>query len=58
MQIDFHDFYSYIKARGYAIYPGKVTDAETFRIGTIGEIYPEDIKKVLSIIEDYRKERG
>ena len=57
-QIDFQDFYSYIKARGYAIYPGKVTDAETFRIGTIGEIYPEDIKKVLSIIADYRKERG
>lgn len=58
VQINFQDFYSYIKARGYAIYPGKVTDAETFRIGTIGEIYPEDIKKVLSIIADYRKEHG
>lgn len=55
--IDFPDFYAYIKARGYAIYPGKVTDAETFRIGTIGEIYPADIEKVLSIIADYMKER-
>ena len=35
----FADMYSYIKERGYAIYPGKVTDANTFRIGNIGEIY-------------------
>lgn len=45
--------YQYIKERGYAIYPGKVTDAETFRIGNIGEIYPEDINKVCDIIEEF-----
>ena len=49
----FQEMYQYIKERGYAIYPGKVTDAETFRIGNIGEIYPEDINKVCDIIEEF-----
>ena len=46
----FHEFYQYIKARGYAIYPGKLTDLDTFRIGNIGEIYPADIEKLAGII--------
>lgn len=50
---DFAEMYNYIKDRGYAIYPGKVTDAETFRIGNIGEIYKEDIEKLCSIIAEY-----
>ena len=29
----FQEMYQFIKERGYAIYPGKVTDADTFRIG-------------------------
>ena len=45
-----------IKDRGYAIYPGKVTEAETFRIGNIGEIYPEDIEKVCAIIKEFLEE--
>ena len=48
--------YEYIKDRGYAIYPGKVTEAETFRIGNIGEIYPEDIEKVCAIIKEFLEE--
>ena len=48
--------YSYIKERGYAIYPGKVTDANTFRIGNIGEIYTEDIEKLCQIINEFLKE--
>lgn len=49
----FAEMYEYIKERGYAIYPGKVTDADTFRIGNIGEIYKDDINKVCDIIEEY-----
>ena len=49
----FEEMYQYIKERGYAIYPGKVTDADTFRIGNIGEIYPEDINKVCDLIEAF-----
>ena len=43
----------YIKERGYAIYPGKLTDADTFRIGVIGEIYEEDIQKLTEIMQEY-----
>lgn len=49
----FADMYAYIKERGYAIYPGKVTEAETFRIGNIGEIYKEDIEKVVSLVKEF-----
>ena len=53
----FDEMYHYIKDRGYAIYPGKVTDADTFRIGNIGEIYLEDIDRVCGIMEDFFKLR-
>lgn len=53
----FSEMYHYIKDRGYAIYPGKVTESETFRIGTIGEIYPEDIEKLSEIMEQFLKEK-
>jgi 2-aminoethylphosphonate-pyruvate transaminase len=50
---DFEDFYSYVKERGYVIYPGKLTEVNTFRIGNIGEIYEDDIQKLCDIIADY-----
>ncbi len=53
----FEEIYAYIKARGYAIYPGKVTQAPTFRIGNIGEIYEEDIQKLCAIIEEFLEEK-
>ncbi|MFC7679142.1 2-aminoethylphosphonate--pyruvate transaminase [Paenibacillus sp. GCM10028914] len=49
----FADFYAYVKERGYVIYPGKLTDVDTFRIGNIGEIYEEDINTLCTIIEQY-----
>lgn len=54
--IKFEELYAYIKERGYAIYPGKLTDKDTFRIGTIGEIYEEDIQKLVKIMKDYKNE--
>lgn len=53
----FASFYNYIKERGYVIYPGKLTEMDTFRIGNIGEIYPEDIDKLTSIIAAFLEER-
>jgi len=50
---DFAEFYEYVKQRGYVIYPGKLTDADTFRIGNIGEIYLQDIEQLCSIISEY-----
>lgn len=52
----FPEMYRYIKDRGYAIYPGKLTELDTFRIGNIGEIYEEDIVKLSEIIGDFLKE--
>lgn len=58
VDIDFADMYAYIKERGYAIYPGKLTDEETFRLGNIGEIYPQDIERVTELFAMYLAERG
>ena len=54
----FSEMYEFIKARGYAIYPGKVTEAETFRIGNIGEIYREDIEKLIAIYKEFLASKG
>ena len=53
---EFKEMYNYIKNRGYAIYPGKLTTAQTFRIGNIGEIYEADILNLCSIIKDFLAE--
>ena len=53
----FREMYDFIKERCYAIYPGKVTDADTFRIGNIGEIYPEDIEKLCAVFKEYMEEK-
>ena len=55
---DFADMHAFIKERGYAIYPGKLTDEETFRLGNIGEIYPDDIRRVTELFAMYMAERG
>ena len=52
----FQKMYQYIKERGYAIYPGKVTTSDTFRIGNIGEIYKEDIEKLCQIMKEFLEE--
>jgi 2-aminoethylphosphonate-pyruvate transaminase len=46
----FAEFYARIKAQGFVIYPGKVTEHETFRIGNIGEVNPPDIERLLRSI--------
>jgi 2-aminoethylphosphonate-pyruvate transaminase len=35
----FTEFYDHLASKNLVIYPGKLTVAETFRIGSIGEIY-------------------
>jgi 2-aminoethylphosphonate-pyruvate transaminase len=47
----FNDFYDGLKSFGFVIYPGKVSNAQTFRIGTIGEVYPDDIRRLLNAVE-------
>jgi 2-aminoethylphosphonate-pyruvate transaminase len=46
----FETFYNQLNERGYVIYPGKVSNATCFRIGTIGRIFPADIHGLLLAI--------
>lgn len=54
---NFKDMYNFIKARGFAIYPGKLMNLDTFRIGVIGEIYSEDIESLTKIMREYLEAR-
>ncbi|KZN54434.1 hypothetical protein N474_01585 [Pseudoalteromonas luteoviolacea CPMOR-2] len=47
---DFKRFYNQLKSLGYVIYPGKVSNADCFRIGNIGEVTPQDITQLLEAI--------
>jgi 2-aminoethylphosphonate-pyruvate transaminase len=46
----FKRFYQDLKARGFVIYPGKVTERDTFRIGTIGAVHPADVHRLIAAI--------
>jgi len=48
----FDDFYRRLADRGMIIYPGKLTNAETFRIGTIGRLFESDIAQLLHAVRD------
>ncbi len=52
----FQAFYDKLKDRGYVIYPGKLTVAESFRIGCIGRLYPDQIRGALAAIRDILEE--
>ncbi len=43
----FEDLYQQLKARRFVIYPGKVSHAPTFRVGTIGHVFPDDIRQLV-----------
>ncbi len=47
---DFNTFYKCLNDRGYVIYPGKVSNADCFRIGSIGRIFEPDIQALLAAI--------
>ncbi|MFD1670512.1 2-aminoethylphosphonate--pyruvate transaminase [Agrilactobacillus yilanensis] len=49
---DFKQFYDDLKVAGFVIYPGKISTVPTFRIGNIGEVYPEDIQRLLIAIQE------
>ena len=49
---DFKSFYAQLKERGFVIYPGKISQADTFRIGNIGDVYPEDFSKLIEVIKE------
>ena len=47
---DFKRFYDAAKARGFMLYPGKLTQVETFRVGCIGAITSVEIEQAVHAI--------
>jgi 2-aminoethylphosphonate-pyruvate transaminase len=43
-------FYQRLSELSFVIYPGKVSNADCFRIGTIGHIFPKDIEALVGAI--------
>ncbi|MFI5012160.1 MAG: 2-aminoethylphosphonate--pyruvate transaminase [Hyphomicrobiales bacterium] len=54
----FQRFYDSLKERGYVIYPGKLTVADSFRIGCIGRLGETEMRGALAAIRDVLDEMG
>ncbi|MFO1171210.1 MAG: 2-aminoethylphosphonate--pyruvate transaminase [Hyphomicrobiaceae bacterium] len=54
----FQRFYDALKDRGYVIYPGKLTVADSFRIGCIGAIDTSIMRAFLDVVADVLAEMG
>lgn len=54
----FQTFYDSLKDRGYVIYPGKLTVADSFRIGCIGRLNADHMRGALAAIADVLREMG
>ena len=53
---EFEKFYEALRARGFAIYPGKLTKRDSFRIGTIGDLDEEVFHRFLKVLKSVLKE--
>ena len=48
----FTEFYQALAGRGFIIYPGKISRAETFRIANIGHLFEADIHDLLAAVSE------
>ena len=48
----FNGLYNALKQRGFVIYPGKVSVADCFRVGTIGHVFPDDFRRLVTATGD------
>ncbi|MCL4180814.1 MAG: 2-aminoethylphosphonate--pyruvate transaminase [Verrucomicrobia bacterium] len=48
---DFLTLYRRLSDSGFIIYPGKLTQTDTFRIGSIGRLFPADMRALLHAID-------
>ncbi len=46
----FKRFYDSLKQKGFVIYPGKVSDADCFRVGNIGDIDSTDMQRFIDAV--------
>lgn len=54
-EFNFKEFYHQLKEKGFVIYPGKISQADTFRIGNIGDVFPEDFSRLIEAIKTVAK---
>ena len=52
----FEAFYDALRKRGFAIYPGKLTKRDSFRVGTIGRLDSEVMQRVVVAIKEVLNE--
>jgi 2-aminoethylphosphonate-pyruvate transaminase len=48
---DFKTFYAFAREHGFLLYPGKLTQVETFRVGCIGAIGRNEIEQAVHAVE-------
>ena len=54
----FEKFYEAMERRGFVIFPGRLTAANTFRIGVLGDLTVDDISLIIEGVLDSMKEIG
>ncbi len=54
----FDSFYAAMKKRRFVLYPGKISQADTFRVGTIGHVFPADIDELVAATREAVDELG
>ncbi len=54
----FKEFYGRVRDKGFILYPGKLTQVETFRVGCIGAIGPEEMRQAVNAVRDTLTEMG
>ena len=52
----FQDFYERVKAKGYILYPGKLTQVDTFRVGCIGCVDADGMRAAVDAVAQVLKE--
>jgi 2-aminoethylphosphonate-pyruvate transaminase len=57
-RFSFADFYERLSAKGFLIYPGKLTVADSFRVGCIGHIGEVEVRAALAAISSVLDDMG
>lgn len=57
-KFDFQTFYDKLHQKGFIIYPGKLTVADSFRIGCIGRLYEKHMLAALNAVRETMAELG
>ncbi len=56
INFDFEKFYNALSQKNFLIYPGKLTVANTFRIGCIGHLNEQDMYDTIDAIKEVLNE--